>query len=118
VGTPVPVSAETESGIRWSLKEENSYQTAGTGRFAPVVTRSRGTLSASRTFSENEEALLVLDGVVFGVVSELAGLKKGTSTEFTSIPMSRLHTPGTHTIELWVADWSNPAAPVLKRVAK
>ena len=118
VGTPVPVSAETESGIRWSLKEANLYQTAGTGRFAPVVTRSRGTLSASRTFSENEEALLVLDGVVFGVVSELAGLKKGTSTEFTSIPMSRLHTPGTHTIELWVADWSNPAAPVLKRVAK
>ena len=112
------VSAETESGIRWSLKEENSYQTAGAGRFAPVVTRSRGTLSAARTFSKNEEALLVLDGVVFGVVSELAGLKKGTSTEFTSIPMSRLHTPGTHTIELWVADWSNPAAPVLKRVAK
>ena len=118
VGTPVPVSAETESGIRWSLKEANTYQTAGSGRFAPVVTRSRGTLSAARTFSENEEALLVLDGVVFGVVSELAGLKKGTSTEFTSIPMSRLHTPGTHTIELWVADWSNPAAPVLKRVAK
>jgi len=118
VGTQVPVTAATESGLRWSLKEESTYQTAGTGRFAPVVTRSRGTLSATRTFSLQEEALLVLDGVVFGVVSELAGLKKGTSTEFTSIPMSRLHTPGKHTVELWVANWADPAAPVLQRVVK
>lgn len=118
VGTTVPTTAGTETAVRWTLKEANTYQAAGAKMFTPVVTRSRGTLSVTRTFSKNEEALLVMDGVVFGVVSELAGAKKGTTTEFTSIPMSRLHTPGPHTIDLWVADWSDPAAPVLKRVAK
>ena len=59
-----------------------------------------------------------MDGVVFGVVSELAGLKKGTSTEFTCIPMSRLHTPGAHTMELWTVDWADPSAPVFRKVTR
>lgn len=116
VGTAVPVTTAVESALKWTLKEANTYNTAGVGKFAPVVTRSRGTLSVSRTFSTTEEALLVMDGVVFGVVSELAGMKKGTTSEFTSIPMSRLHTPGRHTMELWVVDWANPDAPVFKKV--
>lgn len=116
VGTTLPVTTQVESNLRWTLKEQNTYQSAGTGRFAPVVIRSRGTLSATRTFSNTEEALLVMDGVVFGVISELAGLEKGTSTEFTSIPMSRLHTPGPHKMELWVVDWANPDQPVFSKV--
>lgn len=116
VGTEVPVTSATESSVKWTLKETGSYQSAGVGRFAPVVTRSRGTLTASRDFSNTEEALLVLDGKVFGVISELAGLKKGTTTEFTSIPMSRLHTPGRHNVELWVVNWANESQPVFSRV--
>jgi len=116
VGTSLPVTSATESSVAWTLKEVGSYQSAGTGRFAPVVTRSRGTLTASRDFSRTEEALLVLDGKVFGVISELAGLKKGTTTEFTSIPMSRLHTPGAHKVELWVVDWANESQPVFSHV--
>jgi len=116
VGTTLSKTMQTESGVKWTLSERNSYQSAGTGRFAPVVTRSRGTLTASRDFSQTEEALLVLDGKVFGVISELAGLKEGTSTEFTSIPMSRLQTPGPHTVELWIVNWANPSQPVFARV--
>ena len=118
VGTTVPAGAGTETSLSWSLKEAGTYNTAGTGKFAPVVTRSRGSLSASRDFAATEEALLVMDGVVFGVVSELAGLKKGTSTEFTCIPMSRLHTPGAHTMELWTVDWADPSAPVFRKVTR
>jgi hypothetical protein len=50
------------------------------------------------------------------VVSELAGLKKGETTEFTSIPMSRLHTPGPHKMELWTVNWANKDQPVFLRV--
>jgi hypothetical protein len=57
-----------------------------------------------------------MDGVVFGVISELAGLQKGESTEFTSIPMSRLHIPGSHKMELWVVNWANKSEPVFSRV--
>jgi hypothetical protein len=116
VGTPIPISTNVESSLTWTLSEPNTYQSAGVGRFAPVVTRSRGTIAASRNFSFTEEALLVIDGKVFGVISELAGLKSGESTEFTSIPMSRLHTAGPHTIELWVVNWANQTAPVFSRV--
>ncbi len=118
VGTSVPAVATTETSLRWTLKEAGTYNTAGIGKFAPVVTRSRGSLTAARDFADTEEALLVMDGTVFGVVSELAGLKKGKSTEFTSIPMSRLQTPGAHTMELWVVDWADPAAPVFRKVAR
>lgn len=116
VGTTLPPTTQVESSLTWTLKEQDSYQSAGIGKFAPVVTRSRGTLSALRDFSSTEEALLVLDGKVFGVVSELTNLKKGKSTDFISIPMSRLHTPGPHTVELWVVDWANPAEPLFSRV--
>jgi hypothetical protein len=116
VGTVVPATAPVEQSLRWTLKEQSTYQRAGSGKFAPVVTRSRGTLTASRNFAESEEALLVMDGVVFGVVSELAGLKKGETTEFTSIPMSRLHTPGSHKMELWTVNWANKDQPVFSRV--
>lgn len=116
VGTTVPATTNVESSLTWSLDRENSYQTAGTGRFASVVTNSRGTLRATRNFSDTEEALLVLNGKVFGVVSELSGMKNGASMRFTSIPMSRLHTPGRHTIELWVVNWANESAPVFSRV--
>lgn len=116
VGTEVPVTSAVETSLSWTLKETGSYQSAGVGRFAPVVTRSRGTLTASRDFAQTEEALLVLDGKVFGVISELAGLTKGTTTEFTSIPMSRLHTPGRHNVELWVVNWANESQPVFSRV--
>lgn len=116
VGTDVPLTSAVETSLSWTLKETGSYQSAGSGRFAPVVTRSRGMLRASRDFAETEEALLVLDGKVFGVISELAGLKKETSTEFTSIPMSRLQTPGAHKIELWVVNWANKSQPVFSRV--
>jgi hypothetical protein len=116
VGTTLPLTTRDESSVQWTLKEESTYQQAGTGKFAPVVTRSRGTLTAARAFSSSEEGLLVMDGVVFGVISELSGLKKGESTEFTSIPMARLHTPGPHKMELWVVDWANTAQPVFSRV--
>lgn len=116
VGTSVPTTALAEQSLRWTLKEQGTYQLAGAGKFAPVVTRSRGTLTASRNFAESEEALLVMDGVVFGVVSELAGLKKGKTTEFTSIPMSRLHTPGPHKMELWTVNWASKDQPVFSRV--
>lgn len=116
VGTAVPSTNAFEPSLRWTLKEQSTYQLAGSGPFAPVVTRSRGTLTASRAFADTEEALLVMDGVVFGVVSELAGLKKGETTEFTSIPMSRLHTPGSHKMELFVVNWANENQPVFSRV--
>lgn len=112
VGTRVPGGATDLNAVRWVLRERESYDSAGTGVFAPVVTRSRGYLTAARNFSDTEEGLLVMDGVVFGVIAELAGLKKGQTTEFTSIPMSRLHTPGRRVMELWVVDWADPSAPV------
>lgn len=116
VGTAVPTTATVETQLMWSLDRRETFSAAGAGRFSPVVTNARGTLRAARSFSQTEEALLVMDGKVFGVVSELSGLTAGSSKRFVSIPLSRLHTPGRHKMELWIVDWVNPSAPVFARV--
>ena len=116
VGTTVPATATVETKLNWSLDRQEMYSSAGAGRFTPVVTNSRGTLRASRNFARTEEALLVMDGKVFGVISELSGLAAGKSRRFATIPLSRLHTPGPHTLELWIVDWADELQPVYSRV--
>ncbi len=115
IGTRVPTTVVLETGVKWDLYDRENYQEIGTGLLALTVTRSRGTLTASRDFSSKEDGLLVVDGVIVGVIDELTGMKAGETLNWQSAPNSRLLQPGQHTVELWTADWST-GTPVLKKV--
>ena len=115
IGTSVPATAESEDKLTWKLYDRESYNNIGTGPLSLVVTRSRGTLTAHRDFSSKEEGLLVVDGVVVGIIDELARLKAGQTTFWGSAPNTRFLRPGIKTVEFWTADWTT-STPVLRRV--
>ena len=115
IGTTVPATAESEDKLSWKLYDRDSYNDIGSGPLSLVITRSRGTLTAQRDFSSKEEGLLVVDGVVVGIIDELAGLKAGQTTFWGSAPNTRYLQPGIKTVELWTADWAT-STPVLRKV--
>lgn len=115
IGTKVPAAASIDTGLGWKLRNAEWYQRIGTGRLAPVVTRSTGELYATRNFTSTQEGLIVVDGTIVGTMPELAGVRKGTTVRFTCIPDSSLLLPGSHTVELWSVDMADPSAPVFAR---
>ena len=76
-----------------------------------------GDLRATRDFSPAEQGLLVVDGKVVATIPELGGMKKGDTVLFNAQPMPRLLLVPPTTVEVWVVDVTDPAAPVYKRPA-
>ncbi len=116
VGTRVPAGAvDAETGLTWSLDRPDDFTRVGEGRFGFVPTQVQGRVTATRDFSADEEGLLVVDGVVVGTVSEVAGLRRGESTTFRSTLLARAIRAGRHSAEMWLASGTDPTrelAPV------
>ena len=116
VGTTVPATAETDTRVRWRLHRPSDFQTIGFQRFSFVPGRATGNYRVLRAIDRNTEGLIVVDGVVTGVVAELAGQTKSDTWRFFSSGQltSALH-PGAHVVEMWTASWSG-GVPTLRRV--
>ena len=88
------------------------------GEFGFVPTQVEGALTATETFGSDAEGVLVYNGKAVGMVSELAGLKKGASASFRStLNWKYLHGPPVGAgLEMWVVQGTS-AARVIQRVA-
>lgn len=88
------------------------------GEFGFVPTQVEGALTATETFGSDAEGVLVYNGKAVGMVSELAGLKKGASASFRStLNWKYLHGPPVGAgLEMWVVQGTG-AARVIQRVA-
>ena len=115
VGTRVPSAPSRETGLRWTLANRSAFSGVGAGEFAPVPTRAFGTLTATTGFGRSTEALVEVDGLFAGVVSELAGLRKGKSTYFSAPVQTSLIGAGNHEVRLWTATWAD-GMPTLRLV--
>ena len=113
VGTRVPTGATPDDGLQWSLDRPDDFRRVGEGQFGFVSTQVQGTVTATRDVGADEEGLLVVDGVVVGVVSEVAGLRRGQSTVFRSTLLARAIQPGRHTVEMWLARGQVPTVKVV-----
>jgi hypothetical protein len=117
VGTTLIANAQPETELSWSFDRHEDFQNIGSDRLAFVPAQVQGRLTAHRDFGSKEEGLIVVDGVAVGVVSELAGLRSGTSTTFRSTLLSRLLTAGKHQVSLWTATKSSGGSAVIRMVA-
>ena len=106
VGTKMIANVSSETNVRWSIDRPDDLQRIGTDRLTFAPAQIQGRLTASRTFAADEEGLLVIDGVAVGIISELAGLRAGTSTTFRTTLLSSALFSGKHSVELWVASGS------------
>jgi hypothetical protein len=102
VGTRMIANASSETQVRWSIDRPDDLQRIGMGRLSFAPAQIQGRLTASRNFSTDEEGLLVIDGVVVGLISELSGLQSGESTSFRTTLLSSALLSGKHTVEMWV----------------
>ena len=116
VGTTVPAAAETDDRVQWKLHRAKDFRTIGFQRFSFVPGRATGNYRVLRTIGPRTEGLIVVDGVITGVVAELAGQKKSNAWNFFSSGQltSALH-PGSHVVEMWTATWVDGVA-ALRRV--
>lgn len=110
--------------LSWSLHHPEDFNAItdlsyfNDGEFGFVPAQVRGDLTAQQTFGPDAEGVLVYNGKAVGMVSELAGLKKGASTSFRStLNWNYLHGPPTGAgLEMWIVQGTG-AARVIQRVA-
>ena len=110
--------------LSWSLHHPEDFNAItdlsyfNDGEFGFVPAQVRGDLTAQQTFGPDAEGVLVYNGKAVGMVSEIAGLKKGASTSFRStLNWNYLHGPPTGAgLEMWVVQGTG-AARVIQRVA-
>ena len=116
VGTRVPDTPVQDATVQWEMDDPDSMAIVGTRRFTPVPTRVTGLLSVTRRLGSRVEGLIVADGTIVGVVSELGEAVPWFQRSYFASPvMSRLITGPVSTIEMWIADWTGPAVQ-LRRV--
>ena len=114
VGTAVPRDiAQPDTALEWLLDRPDDFTRVGEGRLGFVPTQVQGRVTATRDIGTNEEAMLVVDGTVVGVVSEVAGLGRGESTTFRSTLLARAIPAGRHSVEMWLASGSGPTVKVV-----
>ena len=119
VGSPIPSSATVvaEPGLRARLHRRSEFSRIEPVRGGRGVLYVPGDLRATRDFSPAEQGLLVVDGKVVATIPELGGMKKGSTVLFNAQPVPRLLLAPPTTVEVWVVDVTDPAAPVYKRAA-
>ncbi|MGA0862346.1 MAG: sulfatase-like hydrolase/transferase [Ilumatobacteraceae bacterium] len=103
VGSSTPAGLAPVGDLEWSLDRPDDFTRVGEGQFGFVPTQVQGRVTANRDFAADEEGLLVVDGVAVGVVSEVAGLRRGESTVFRSTLLARAIQPGDRRVEMWLA---------------
>jgi len=107
VGTRVPANPERDTAVTWTVANRSAFEKVGEGRFASVPTRAFGTIRTDRGIDRDTEGVVEVDGVFVGVVSELAGLRAGSSTYFVAPVETSLIGAGAHSVRLWTATWSD-----------
>lgn len=118
VGTPIPTTYSEVDGLTWSLDGADWYKSVGEGPYEMVPNRATGRVQTNKPLSKNTDGLIVVDGVIVGVVSELSGLRPtNKGAYFASVLLSEKITPGSHVVELWTVDWSTQK-PVFGRVGR
>lgn len=115
VGSTVPTDADTDATVIWEINKPEDFSRVGSGRFGFVPTQVSGSVTVTRDIGPDEEGLMVVNGTVVGVVSEIAGLKAGESTLFRSTLLARAIPAGKHRLEMWLARGRGPT-PILTRV--
>jgi hypothetical protein len=116
VGTTIPSPVAEVKGLTWTLDGADWYQSVGDKPFDMVPNRATGRLQTRQALSEDIDGLIVINGVVVGVVSELAGLRPSSNgSYFASVLLTEKIAPGNQTVELWTVDWSTQD-PVFGRV--
>ena len=116
VGTTVPSPVAEVNGLTWTLDGADWYQSVGDKPFDMVPNRATGRLQTRQALSEDIDGLIVINGVVVGVVSELAGLRPSSNgSYFASVLLTEKIAPGNQTVELWTVNWSTQD-PVFGRV--
>ena len=112
------------TSMRWSVQGIEDFNAISEssffedGEFGFVPTQVEGDVTAIETFGPDAEGVLVYNGKAVGMVSEIAGLKKGATTSFRStLNWNYLHGPPTGAgLEMWVVQGTG-AARVIQRVA-
>lgn len=102
VGMRVTSANISETKLRWTIDRPDDLQRIGMKRLSFAPAQIQGQLTAARDFADDEEGLLVIDGVVVGLISEVAGLRKGSSTTFRTTLLSSALFSGEHAVEMWV----------------
>lgn len=110
VGTRAPQNPTVDPAFTWKLANAAAFGSVTDGEFGSVPTRAFGTVSSVVRVSRSTEGLVEVDGTFVGVVSEIAGLGKGSSTYFSAPLQTSLLRPGPHTVRLWTASWQNGTA--------
>lgn len=116
VGTTVPLSVAKVDELSWTLDGADWYQSVGGKPFEMVPNRATGRLQTRKAISTDIDGLIVINGVVVGVVAELAGLRPSSNgSYFASVLLTEKIAPGNQEVELWTVDWSTQK-PVFGRV--
>jgi arylsulfatase A-like enzyme len=116
VGTAITATAAEETRLKWSIDRPDDLQRIGNDRLSFAPAQIQGRITASRDFAKDEEALLAVDGVIVGLVSELAGLRNGETTTFRTTLLSSALAAGKHTVTLWTAKNGDGAERSISRV--
>ena len=116
VGTTVTATAVNETRVKWSIDRPDDLQRIGAERLSFAPAQIQGRLTASRDFTSDEEGLLVMDGVVVGLISELAGLRDGATTTFRTTLLSSALSPGKHAVEMWIVSQPTGAERIVRQV--
>lgn len=116
VGTTITATAADETRLTWSIDRPDDLQRIGAERLSFAPAQIQGRLTASRDFASDEEGLLVMDGVVVGLISELAGLRNGAITTFRTTLLSSALSSGKHTVEMWIVSRPTGAERTVRRV--
>ncbi len=106
IGTNAPEAAPANKNISWRLNLSKNYQNIGSGRLSPVPARASGLLYVKKTVCTKCEALIAVNGVFAGVVSEITEMKAARVGQyFSSSLLTRVMQPGATTVDMWIADW-------------
>mgnify|MGYP000523515700 CR=1 FL=1 len=116
LGTQTPASAPLNKNISWRLNLARNYQNIGSSPFSPVPARASGLLFVKRAVCNRCEAVIAINDVFVGVVSEISDMKVAhVGQYFSSSLMSRVMQAGPTKVEMWISDWSK-TQPTLTRV--
>ena len=116
VGKTVPTNIADIDGLTWTLDGADWYRSIGGKPYEMVPNRATGRLQTRQPLSKDMDGLIVMNGVVVGVVSELAGLQPASKgTYFASVLLTEEIVSSEQTVELWTVDWSTQK-PIFGRV--
>ena len=106
VGKPVPTGASVRTDVEIELDNPEDFLNVGASPLMRSPVHVRGQVRSRVALPVDAEGLIVVDGVVAGVVSELGGLRKGESTSIRATILPSTLTPGRHVVSMYMVTGS------------